>query len=126
MYFQYRGTLRKLAPDDVAGIAALYPANSAQPAPAPGATPPPSPTPSPAHELVVVLEPGWNLVLLPPGQARIAAGALPCLRAVYQSEDGEWQAWIRGIPPGLQGITTFDPTRGYWALADSACALSFE
>jgi hypothetical protein len=126
MYFQYRGTLRKLAPDDVAGIAALYPADVPVPTSPPGSTPASSPTPSHTVDLVVLLEPGWNLVLLPPGEVTTAAEALPCLEAVYDFNDGEWQAWIRGALAALQDITSVESARGYWALADSACARSFE
>ena len=84
MYFQYRGILRKLASDDMAGIAALYPAATAPAPPTPGTTP--APTPAREAELVVVLEPGWNLVLLPSGTVTSAAGPLECIHAVYTFE----------------------------------------
>ena len=95
MYFQYRGILRKLAPDDIAGLAALYPLVP----PTPGPTPPgPSPTPTPYPESPVVLEKGWNLVLLPPGPAANVAGGLSCVRAIYTEDDGEWVSYIPGVP----------------------------
>ncbi len=122
MYFQYRGILRKLAADDTAGMAALYPGQPA-PTPVPGGTPPPSPTPEQA--LVVVLEAGWNLVLLPPGEVATSINPLACIEAVYSFENGEWRAWIRGVAPGLQDLTTIEASRAYWVRAGRACAHSF-
>ncbi len=124
MFFQYRGILRKLAPDDEAGIAAIYP--EAPPAtvtpPPPGATP----TPTPAPALPVVLERGWNLVILPAGSAQSTANGLTCLDAIYTFENNEWIAWIRDLPQGLQQITTIDASRSYWVKANSNCAQVFE
>ncbi|MGE3077186.1 MAG: matrixin family metalloprotease [Dehalococcoidia bacterium] len=123
MYFQYRGLLRKLTSDDEAGIAALYPET-----PAPSPTPPPpgiTPTPTPYPELPVILEPGWNLVVLPEVAPQQLAEGLPCLEAIYTFENNEWLAYIRGLPPTLQHLTTIDPSRSYWAKATTACAHVF-
>lgn len=126
MYFQYRGLLRKLAPDDEAGVAALYPQAPTPANPTPVPQPPGlTPTPTPAPELPVVLERGWNLVLLPPGTPQAAASGLGCIAAIYTLESGEWRAWIQGIAPVLQGITQLEANRSYWVKADSACAQVF-
>ncbi|MGE0601383.1 MAG: matrixin family metalloprotease [Dehalococcoidia bacterium] len=124
MYFQYRGLLRKLTPDDEAGIAALYPevpAPSPTPAP-PGLTPTPTP---PYPEFPVVLEQGWNLVVLPIASPQQLADGLPCLEAIYTFENNAWLAWIRNLSPNLQHLTTIDPSRSYWAKATTACAKVF-
>jgi|GEM_PF-2527596 len=121
MYFAYRGTLRKLAPDDIAGLAALYPLAGTPASP----TPPGSGTPTPFPELVVILEDGWNLLVLPAGAVAPVAGALPCLEAVYRWEEEAWSAWVRGLPAALQGFATLEPGRGYWALSNGACAHIF-
>jgi len=123
MFYQYRGTLRKLAPDDVAGLAALYPLTaSPSPQPAPGG---PAPTPTPFPELVVIVERGWNLVVLPFGPVADVTDILACARAAYDYHQGEWRAWIRGLVPALQGFSQFEPGRAYWLLADSPCAHVF-
>ena len=124
MYFQYRGKLRKLAPDDAQGLASIYPL-----APAPTATPTPSgPIPSPTQnptavpELVVLIEPGWNLVVLPAGRVEPVAERLHCIDALYSWQAEGWHAWIRGLPAALQSITSLEPGRAYWAHASQSCA----
>jgi hypothetical protein len=121
MYFQYRGTLRKLAADDVAGIAALYPLGT----PPPSATPGPGATPTPFPELTVLLESGWNLVVLPSGPIENAASGLACLEALYSWEAEEWTAWIRGVNPSLQGLSSLEPGRAYWGWTTESCAHVF-
>jgi hypothetical protein len=124
MYFQYRGILRKLAPDDAAGLRALYPIT----APTPSATPPQpgaTPTPTPFPEFPVVLEKGWNLVLLPPGPAVNVAQGLACVRAIYTQVDGEWVSYIAGLPAPMQTLTVLKENAGYWVLAGRACAKFF-
>lgn len=124
MYFQYRGILRKLATDDVAGLGALYPIGLPLPTaspPAPGASAPPTPYP----EFPVVLEKGWNLVLLPPGPAAAIPEGLSCVRAIYTQTDGEWLSFLPGLPQALQTLTTLREHEGYWVLAGSSCARFF-
>ena len=126
MFFQYRGILRKLAADDISGMAALYPSGSS---PSPSASPTPVPgvtaTPTPFPELPVLLEKGWNLVVLPAGPIPATLNALPCAAAAYSFEDGEWRTWIRGAPAGLQELSHFEGGRAYWLLADSFCGHIF-
>jgi hypothetical protein len=121
MYFQYRGILRKLAADDVAGLAALYPLHP----PTPTATPPPGSSPTPPAETLTLLEPGWNLLVLPPSDTGALAAALPCLEALYLWRDEAWTAWVRGMPAALQGFAAVDGSRAYWALSRSSCAHVF-
>jgi hypothetical protein len=121
MYFQYRGTLRKLADDDVGGLRALYPLSSATPPPT--ATPPGfTPTPTPFPEFPVILERGWNLVLLPPGPANNVPATLTCVAAIYTEVEGEWRSYIPGVAPALQTLTVLQADRAYWVLATKPCA----
>lgn len=121
MFYQYRGTLRVLAPDDIAGISTLYPAVSS-----PTPTPPvPSPTPTPYPEFPVFLSPGWNLSVLPPLSITQLSGGLPCLDAVYRFESGEWRSWIRGAPPVIQEISEVGGAAPYWLLASGPCGRDF-
>ncbi|HEY6509938.1 MAG TPA: matrixin family metalloprotease [Vicinamibacterales bacterium] len=124
MYFQYRGILRKLAPDDIAGIAALYP-SAVIPSPSPTLVPGVTPTPTPFPELPVLLEKGWNLVVLPSGPVSTTMNALPCASAAYGFEDDTWRIWIRGAPAALQELSHFEDGRAYWLLADSFCGHIF-
>ena len=120
MFYQYRGVMRSLAADDIAGISALYPL-AANPVPTPGVTPPPTPFP----EFPVFLEAGWNLLVLPEVSVSNLALGLPCLRAVYSFEDGEWLSWIRGAPAAIQELSDVGPERAYWLLAASSCGKDF-
>jgi len=115
MHFQYKGVQRKLEADDIAGMAALYPL--ADPPP-----PSPGPSSSPAADVPVVLEPGWNFIVLPAVETNSLASRLSCLTAVYAFEDGAWQAWIRGVPALLQAVNVTNPESSYWLLATAACA----
>ncbi|MFN8616022.1 MAG: matrixin family metalloprotease [Dehalococcoidia bacterium] len=120
MFYQYRGVMRSLAADDIAGISALYPL-AANPVPTPGVTPPPTPFP----EFPVFVEAGWNLLVLPEVSVSNLALGLPCLRAVYSFEGGEWLSWIRGAPAAIQELSDVGPERGYWLLAVSSCGKDF-
>lgn len=120
MFYQYRGVMRSLAADDIAGISALYPVGS-NPAPTPGA----DPTPTPLPEFPVFLEAGWNLLVLPDVSVPALAAGLPCLRAVYSFERGVWLSWIRGAPAAIQELSEVGPERGYWLLAASSCGKDF-
>lgn len=111
MHYQYRGIQRKLEPDDIAGIADLYPLAG-----------PPGPSgPAPA-DVPVVLERGWNLVVLPALGTGALAERLACLTAVYAFHDGAWEAWIRGAAPVIQSLTTIRAGSAYWLLASGPCA----
>lgn len=125
MYFAYVGTLRKLAPDDIAGLSALYPLGSGMPGPSPTPVPGLTPTPTPFPELTVILERGWNLVVLPPGPVERVTQALPCVAALYEFRHAAWAAWIRSLPQGLQGFAGLVDGRAYWAWADGTCAHVF-
>lgn len=111
MHFQYRGVLRKLEPDDIAGLVALYPLQEAPP-PAQG-------------ERLVVLEPGWNFVVFPAASGDSLEKELACLAALYAPDDGGWLTWIRGLSAGLQQLQGTDGSRAYWALARGPCAAIF-
>jgi hypothetical protein len=111
MHFQYRGVLRKLEPDDIAGLVALYPLQEAPP-------PPPA-------ERLVILEPGWNFVVFPAASSDSVGRELPCLAALYAAADGGWLTWIRGLPAGLQQLQGTDGSQAYWALARGPCAAIF-
>ncbi len=124
MYFQYRGILRKLAPDDVEGLTALYPlggGTAPSPTPPPGATPVPPPPP----EFPVLLESGWNLVLLPAGNVSALTGPLGCLTALYSWSGSAWLAWVRSAPQALQTLAALEEGRAYWAHASGACTHTF-
>lgn len=127
MYFQYRGKLRKLAPDDMEGIATLYPLVSLPTATPTASNPIPSPTqsPAPVPELVVVIESGWNLVVLPPGPIEPTVASLACIDALYSWQSEEWRAWLRALPAALQSVTVLDPGRAYWVHASDSCATVF-
>lgn len=122
MYFQYRGILRTLAEDDVAGLRALYPGELATPAPSPPPMPGATSTPTPFREFPVVLERGWNLVLLPAGPAASVAEGLSCVAAIYTEIEGEWRSHIPGVSAPLQTLTQLEANRSYWVLADKPCA----
>lgn len=114
MHYQYRGVLRALAPDDIAGLVALYPAGA------------PSPAPSPSPQVLVVLEPGWNFLVFPVIDASLLGAMLPCLDAIYVHHQSGWHAWIRGLEPARQEITVTEPGRSYWVLAHGSCATTLD
>ena len=121
MFSQSRGILRTLAPDDILGLSKLYPL-------APGATPTPGTpgaTPSPFPEYPVILEGGWNLLVLPELAIAQLSNGLPCLQAVYEYSADDWFSWIRGAPDSIQEITSVSPTRSYWLMASGFCAHDF-
>ncbi len=124
LYWAYTGTLRKLAPDDIAGLAALYPLAGP---PLPSASPPPGATPAltPFPELTVIVERGWNLLVLPAGPIPPVAAALPCIEALYEYRDEAWTAWIRTVTAGLQGFAEIVEGRAYWAWSRGSCAHIF-
>jgi hypothetical protein len=106
MYFQYTGINRALAPDDRAGIRALYPAAQAGPAPGP---------------VRVALEPGWNLLVLPGLEPAAAAAAIPCLQAAYVFDGASWRRWARTLPPSLVTLDEFPLQSPAWLYAASPC-----
>jgi hypothetical protein len=116
MYYQYRGLLRHLEPDDIAGITALYPAKGS------GTAPPDGGLSEPA---TVVLRPGWNLAVLPPISLSKLAEALGCVQAVYGWANAGWEVWIRGVPVSLESLGTPENGRGYWVHASGSCAAVF-
>jgi hypothetical protein len=123
MYYQYRGTKRKLAADDLAGISALYPVRVAPPPTAP--PPQPSPGQPPAPEIAVILEPGWNLTLLPPGPIGPTMQSLACASAVYAYNGQTWDVWLRAASAPLLTLSTAASGQGYWVYATDACAHVF-
>ena len=123
MYYQYRGTKRKLAADDIAGISGLYPVRMAPPPTAP--PPQPSPGQPPAPEIAVILEPGWNLTLLPPGPIDVMMQPLACASAVYAYNGATWDVWLRSVSAPLLTLATATSGQGYWVYASDACAHVF-
>lgn len=122
MFYQYRGILRTLAPDDIAGISALYPvSNSASPTPGSG----PTTTPTPYPEYPVFIEKGWNLLVLPELSIEALSNGLPCVVAVYSYEGEAWRSWIRGAPPAIQEVSEVGPQRAYWLLSTASCGQDF-
>ncbi len=115
MHYQYRGIQRKLEPDDIAGLVALYPL-------APPAAPSPGVPPNPPADVPVVLEPGWNFLVLPALGMDALASRLSCLTAGYAFEAGVWQSWIRGAPGLLQSLSATRAGSAYWLLASAPCA----
>lgn len=111
MYFQYRGVLRTLAADDIAGISALYPLAAE---PEPPAEPPGMP---------VVLEPGWNFVILPAGPVAGLQQHLPCLGAIYARSGDRWSVWARVLPPSLVTLDAVETGVAYWVKAEGGCAV---
>lgn len=120
MFYQYRGILRKLAPDDIAGLSARYPVASVPPV----VTPVPTPTP-PVPAFPVALNAGWNLVLLPPANISTITSALPCIETVYGWSGRAWERWVRGFVPVFQTLAEVSASRAYWALASAACSHQF-
>jgi len=106
MYFQYTGTNRVLAPDDRAGLRALYPAE-----------PPPS-----GSARRVALEPGWNLLVAPPVPPADLAARLPCLVAAYAFDGAAWLRWAPELPAQLRTLAVFPSEAPVWLLASGACA----
>lgn len=121
MYYQYRGVMRKLTADDIAGISALYPVG----APTPSGTPPPVSAP-PTLAQFFALEPGWNLVLLPSGPLADSMPELLCADAVYRFENGGWRVWLRDGAPPLLTLNTVDAANAYWVHADGECSHTFQ
>lgn len=115
MHYQYRGIQRKLAPDDIAGLVALYPL-------APSAPPSPGASPTPPADVPVVLEPGWNFLVLPAVGTEALASQLSCLTAAYAFESSAWQSWIRGAPRDLQSLSATRAGVAYWFFASAPCA----
>lgn len=115
MHYQYRGIQRKLEADDIAGVVALYPL-------APSAAPLPGVSPTLPVDVPVVLEPGWNFLVLPALGMDVLASRLSCLTAGYAFEAGAWQSWIRGAPGLLQSLSATRAGSAYWLLASGPCA----
>jgi hypothetical protein len=117
MYYRYRGENRALHKDDIARLSALYPA-TAQPdtwmMPA-----------EVAPGRLVRLQPGWNLVVLPPGPLAEVVATLACAQAVYSPGESGWSAWIRGVVAPLQGIAYANGGHAYWVFASTSCEHSF-
>jgi len=118
MHYQYKGTQRKLEADDREGLAALYPLA----APPPPASPTP---PSPGAPVPVVLERGWNLVVLPSGPVSDVTAQLGCVVAIYRSDGQQWASWVRGAGPAVQGFSQLSAGQSYWVQAGAACAAVF-
>ena len=126
MYYQYTGLQRHLEEDDIAGMAALYPElGTPTPTPPPIATPTPFPTPSPFPETIVHVERGWNLVILPSGDPARIGDEMSCVTAIYGWDGAAWRAWIKGLIPGVQDLTSVVSGVGYWVLADGECTGEF-
>lgn len=111
MYYRYQGQRHDLSADDVAGLAALYPAG-------PGAVS----IPSEAMAMAVVLTPGWNLAVLPGASVSSLADALPCITAVYAPGGNGWRSWLRSVPAQFQTLTRTEPATAYWVFAEGSCA----
>lgn len=116
MFPRYKGVHRGLALDDIAGLAALYPALDAVLEPAPD---------TPAVEYQLDLRSGWNLVVLPPGRIDPTMANLECVDSVFSFEGGAWRAWIRGNSPALHTLTAADGERAYWLHSLTTCGRSF-
>ena len=110
MYFQYRGEMRGLRADDIAGISALYPL-------VPAATQP--------ILLQVDLAPGWALTALPAGSVESAVERLGCVDAIYSYDGERWAKWVRGGPPVLQELRWVSEGAAYWIHATAACSHLF-
>ena len=116
MFPLYRGGVRSLGADDIAGISALYPATGDGPAPGDGEA---------GAEVILDINAGWNLVVLPPGPLDATARALRCVDAVYTFAGGGWRVWIRNVPQSLNTLTTAEAGRAYWVHSTGTCGLSF-
>ena len=79
----------------------------------------------PFPELTVIVERGWNLLVLPAGPIPPVAAALPCIEALYEYRDEAWTAWIRTVTAGLQGFAAIVEGRAYWAWSRGSCAHIF-
>jgi hypothetical protein len=110
MYYQYRGVLRTLAADDIAGISALYPL-AAAPADPPGEPP----------GMPVVLEPGWNFVILPAVPVATLLQQLTCVGAIYALHGDGWNVWARALPPSLVTLKALEAGVPYWVKAEGGC-----
>lgn len=121
MYYQYRGTKRKLAADDLAGISAIYPARPS----GPGATPSVPPAPPASNTIAVVLQPGWNLSQLPEGLLKDELAPLGCAEALYRYNGSTWDWWLRDAAPALNTLTAATSGEAYWIFASAPCARVF-
>lgn len=121
MYPSYRGLLRELQPDDVAGISALYPAAGSIEGQV-GTVPLGDPS---TVAYPVALQPGWTLVVLPPSELAGTMSLLACAEAVYSWQEGGWLTWLRAAPPALNGLKATDGERAYWVYASGACGQTF-
>jgi hypothetical protein len=111
MYFQYRGVLRTLAADDIEGISALYPLAAEPEGP-----------PAGPQGMPVVLEPGWNFVILPAGPIEALLQHLTCARAIYARSGDGWSVWAQSLPPSLVTLKALETGVPYWVKADDGCA----
>ena len=78
----------------------------------PTRTPTPTPTPSPtptarADGTALTIVPGWNLVVIPPGQIdQVLYRAKGCFRSVYQPEGDGWLRYSPDAPPYANNLQT--------------------
>lgn len=121
MYPTYLGMARDLRPDDIAAITALYPGSGAPQGQA-GTFPPGAPS---TLAYPVVLQPGWNLVILPPGEFAGTMTLLPCASAIYAYREGAWLTWIREGAAALNSVTAADGESPYWVYATGSCSQTF-
>jgi hypothetical protein len=112
MFPRYKGMARSLAADDIAGIAALYPAQD-------------EPAPAQETRLVVDLETGWNLVLLPPGPIEESVGGLRCVDAIYTLDGDQWLVWLRDAARPLNSLASTQGARSYWVHSQAPCVQTF-
>ncbi|MGE5597572.1 MAG: matrixin family metalloprotease [Hyphomicrobiales bacterium] len=115
MFPRYQGIHRELEPDDVAGIAALYPANGEAGGGSPEST----------VEYSLDLDAGWNLVVLPPGPLDSTMAGLGCVDAVYSRQGAEWFVWLRDGARALNSLSTASGDAAYWLHSTAACNQTF-
>lgn len=120
MFHSYSGVRHDLSEDDIAALAAHYPADDGVASSMP--LDPPGEHDDAASSVAIQLDPGWNLATLMPLGIEPVMSELTCVQAVYAYDEQQgWLRWIRGLDAAYQTLDVLRDGEAYWVLAEDSC-----